>query len=484
MPSRSPRGSGSSWPAVGLAIASIAVAVSADAEAAPVTLPLVAALASALLFVVSLTLRRRREIAWCEIGFVYVAIVTLYAVYPLLGYLVLDQTFTPYSDQRLQRLAPGAEEIGRIGWLYVAHLFAFAVTYLVVRRRLPAAVSRPRSPRVSVGLAVVGLYVAIQGFALVVGLFYDTSAETYVESYVVARRLPLIVAQALGHLKGATYPLSIALLVVLFTRYPRSRWVLIAWILLTGVVTAARLGSRTEFALFASAIALTYHLLVRPISPRLMVVGSVVGLAAFVAFGVIRGGAALSADRPWHTLPFAYSTEFEVLFTNALHLERIRQAGAGLSLPGSLVFGDLAGLLPQQIAPYTKFDASSWYVTTFFPDYAAVGGGLAFGLIAESVLTGGWVSAMIRGMILGTLCAGIHRLYVQRGRSFWMFVFYVWITTSIYQAFRAGTFYPVVLFVYRFLLVVIVVQVAATLLEYASRSPRSPRSLPDVPQPA
>ena len=464
------RPAGATWPVAILVAAIIAALLTTDGGTLAVVAPLTATLACSLLLILLLARRRRGDVVWFEIGLVYAGVVTIYAVYPLAGFLALGQRYTTYSDLRLQQIAPDAAVVGRIGWLYVTHLLAFVVCYVGVRGRLPLRVARPVSPRVSVGIAALAFYLAIFGFSIVIGWFYDTSAATYLESYLVARRLPLLVAQVAGHLNGAQYPLAIALLVLLFSRYPRSRPILIVWIVGTAAVTALRLGNRTEFALFAFALAISYHTLVRRISVRVMTVGALCGLAGFVAFGIVRAGAAGVSGQPWYAVPFAMSSEFEVLFANALHLHQVLTSGVDLRLPEFFYVGDLTALVPQQIAPFTKFDPSAWYVNTFFPLYAAAGGGLAFGLVAESLLTGGWVSAAGRGAVLGLLFAAVHRLYMRRGDRFWVFVFYVWLTTLSYQAFRASTLYLLVPFVYRFLLVMAAVKVTAAMLDLASRN--------------
>lgn len=463
---------GSVWPTALLLVALLATIVTLDESTIRVVAPLTATLVSALLFIRLLTRRRRGDLLWFEIGLIYVAVVTVYTVYPLVGFLVLDQRYTPLNDLRLQVARPDAAAVGRTAWLYVAHLGAFMVCYLGLRGRLPMSVPRPSPQRISVGVAAVVFYLAVQGFTIVLGWFYDTSADTYIESYLVARRLPLFVAQVAGHLQGALYPLGIVLLVLLFSRYPQSRPILMAWIAATAAVAALRLGNRTELVLFFFALAITYHSLVRRISVRVVSLAALAGLAGFVAFGILRAGVAGPADQPWYVVPFANSSEFEVLFGNVVHLDQVTASGVDLHLPAYFYLGDVLAVLPQQLAPYTKFDPATWYVQTFFPEYAAAGGGLAFGVIAESVLTGGIISAAARGAFLGLLFAGIHRLYVRHSSQLWMFVFYVWMTTLSYQAFRASTLYLLVPFVYRFLVVMLAVHVAATLLDVAARAPR------------
>ena len=457
----------SSWWFVTLLATLLSASLLASARTAAVIAPLGAVIASALLFLAVLA-RRRGELVWCELGAVYVGVVTLYATYPLVGFLVLGQTYTQQNDVRLQHMSPGPGEMGRVGWLYGAHLAAFAASYLAVRGRLPLRMQVPRRPPLSVALAALTFYVAIEVFALVIGWFYDTSARSYIESYLVARRLPLVFAQLLGHLSAAKYPLAIVLLTALYGRYPRSRPVLIMWLALAAVATAVRMGSRAEFVLLVFAAVVSYHVLVRRIPAGIAALGAVAGIAAFVAFGILRSGSAGTIPQAWYALPFAHSSEFEGLFANALHLDRLQRAGVDFRLPPAFHFDGLAALVPQQIAPYAKFDANVWYVNTFFPDYAAAGGALAFGVIAQSVLTGGWISAMIRGATLGLLFAAIHRVYVRHAARFWVFVFYVWLTTLSYQSFRATSLFLVPVFVYQFMVVMIAVKITASLLDRAA----------------
>jgi oligosaccharide repeat unit polymerase len=211
-----------------------------------------------------------------------------------------------------------------------------------------------------------------------------------------------------------------------------------------------------------------YEAIVRPIRPRLIVTVAAFGLIGFVAFGVVRNGISLTEGGVIN--PFAYATEFESLFANAMHLDRVRPTLE--KLPPAFYLGDIAALIPQQIAPFTKVDRADWYVNKFFPEYAQAGGGLAFGTISESVLTGGWLGALAAGAALGFCFAKIHRFHVRHAGNFWVFVLYVWVTTLSYQSFRNSTFSLLVLFLYRFVFAVIFVHLLAAILRSATHRTR------------
>jgi oligosaccharide repeat unit polymerase len=418
----------------------------------PVTVPLAVGLLASTTFFWALWRRGHGGVPWFEIGSVYVTVVTLYMAFPLIGYVTLGGTYTPFNDDRLINLAPGPQEVGRVAWLYVCHLLGFVLAYLAVRGRLPKIRPRPRPPSVHTVVAIIVVYLLIEGFVIALGLSYNMAANSYLESYLVAKRLPLVLAQLLNHLEGMKYPLSLAILTVLFLSYRTSRPLIVLWFGLTTSLALVRMGSRTEVVLLAISATAMYHVLVRPLSLKFIVGASATGLVGFLVFGALRSGHIIAN-------PFASASEFESLFGNAVHLARI---GRTIDhVPGVLYFTDLAALVPQQLVPFYKIDPATWYVTRFFPVYAAEGGGLAFGTVAEAILTGGAISALARGAVLGLCFAMIHRACLHRSGSFWVFVFYIWITTLCYQPFRNTTLSLAVLIGYRFLPAVVAVTLLA-----------------------
>jgi oligosaccharide repeat unit polymerase len=454
------------WPLTLLAVV-LAFIATLDTRTLFVTVPLGVGVLIVGVFLLVLWRRRDGTIPWFEIGAVYVAVVTLYLSYPLIGFLALNRTYTPLNDARLYMMQPEADDMGRIGWLYVCHLLGFAVTYLLVRGRLHAERISLNRPALSIVVAVVAVYLSIEAFEMFVGLFYNTSSDTYFESYLVARRLPILLAQLFNHLNGMKYVLSLMLLATLFSRYPASRLLIVGWLAAVAVITVTRLGNRTELVLLLVSATMMYDTLVRPIRPRLVTAVAACGLVGFVAFGAMRNGMSLSGDG---VNPFSYSTEFESLFANAVHLDHVRPTLE--RLPPAFYLSDFAAVIPQQLAPFTKIDRADWYVNTFFPEYAQAGGGLAFGTISEAVLTGGWLGALAAGAALGFCFAKIHRCFVRRASNFWVFVLYVWVTTLSYQSFRNGTFALLVLFLYRFVFAVIFVNLLAALLRPAMQRTR------------
>ncbi len=432
------------------------------AENVPVMAPILSVVAGSTFFVWILWLRQRK-LPVSEIGFVYVAVVTVYALYPLVGYIVNGLTYTPFNDNRLVNARPVPTEVGKIGWYYVVHLLAFIVVYLLVRGKLRQRPIRFDRPGRETLLVLAGLYLSISVFLFVVDRLFGLSAQTYLESYLIFSRLPPGIAQTVFLLSGVRFTVELALLALLFCYYRKYRVLIWACLLWVAVTTFVNLGSRTELILLLAATFFLYHTLIRPVSFSFMATGGFVLLAVFILLGMLRTGW-LTSDSALTLNPFAYASEFETIFANAYHLAQLRAAETAPNLPNGFYLTDLLINVPRQLLPFEKTTPAEWYVSTFYPVYAAQGGGLAFGTVSESLLGWGWLDLAARGAALGFILALIHRYYVRRRSSFWLFVFYIWLDTQIYQSFRNTTFSPLYLFLYRFLWVMVVVRLASAML--------------------
>lgn len=453
--------SGGPWGLTLLALlATVAVAFVTNDRTLPVTLPLLAVLWVGILFYASL--RGTAGVASVEVGSVYAAVVMLYAVYPLVGYLANGLTYGIGNENRLYRYLPTPQEIGRTAWLYVGHLTVFSIGYRLVRGRVRFQPQLRSVGRVRVQILLV-LLASIAGYLLVLGKIYDLSASDYAGSYLILSRLPLLVAQITNHLGGMRLILEVALLVVLFTRFKRFRWLIVVLLAGVGFSTFQRLWSRTEFVLLAAAVVMLFHWLVRPVSERLIALAGATIVALFIVAGVLRGGLLESRySAGWNV--FAYSSEFESLLGNAYELDRLNREGAIGSLSAGFYLTDVLALVPQQLSPVPKVSPADWYVNRFYPESAEAGLGLAFGTIPESILAGGIPDLLLRGALLGALLAAVHRWVSTRGRAaFWPLVIYTWMTIQVYNCFRNTTFCLLGLFFWRVLPIVVVVEVLVAL---------------------
>jgi hypothetical protein len=459
------------WPLLGIAlVAGFAWAATPDRIRAVVAPGLVVVVLACLY--VAVIRARDRRFAPLEIGSLYVAVVSLYGVYPLVSYIANDFTYSVTNDFRLYYYQPTPSEVASLAWYYPVYLASFIGAYLLARGRLPPwRVELPR-PGSAFTMTVVVAYVAVELFILLLIVGYNLRAGTYVESYLMFSRLPLLLQQLVNHLGGARFTLSILVLLILFHDHRRHRLLIAGWILLVAVNTLLKLGNRTDLALLVLSAGIIYDRTVRPIRLRTAALTAVLGLSAFLAFGVVRLGPEYAEAAAGNV--FRVNSEFEVLFANAYDLRERRALGLTSELGMQFYFADLLALVPQQLLAIRKISPADWYIETFYLPAAQRGMGFVFGTVAEAIVGNGAADLVWRGAVIGLVFAWLHRRVVLRP-GYWWFAYYVFMTALSYQSFRNTTFYFLVLSFYRFLVPLLVIEVVAALIRRtAGGSPATP----------
>jgi hypothetical protein len=82
-----------------------------------------------------------------------------------------------------------------------------------------------------------------------------------------------------------------------------------------------------------------------------------------------------------------------------------------------------------------------WYVRTFFPRYEALGGGYAWGAIAQSIVGFGIAEAAARGAVLALVLAAVNRFLRRRWDRFEFVIVYAWLMGTVYLSMRNVTFF-------------------------------------------
>ena len=437
-----------------------------DPAMTPVILPMCTAVCMGALFIVSLS-AAGQVTPVADIGAWYVLIGTVYTVFPLAVFLIIGGQYTPLNDNRLLALQPGPATVGRIGWMYVVHVAAFAITYRMVRgRRVPRAPVVRSVPKSTFTIAVV-FWAIIAMVTLVSGLSM-VSASSYVESYSAAAALPLGLRQFLRLTHGMQFILTVTILIGLFSRYERRRWLITAWLAFQVFRSLLVVGERTGLVLSFSVCVILYHVMVRPIRARTAFSLAAVGLTAFLAYGVFRTFRTLNSPEDFAVGPSG--GEFESMFGNAVDLDMKVAAGEIKDLPFSFYTSDIVAAIPSQVLPFDKVDLSDWYVSRFYPSAKERGAGFAFGVVAESIIGFGWIDLVARGAILGLLFAKLHGLFRRRGERLWVTVLYIWATVWCYQAFRGTSLMLLPVFLQQFIPTVLLIECVRAVL--AGAAPR------------
>jgi hypothetical protein len=442
--------------------------------------PLLAIVGAAVLFLHVLH-RRDGKINPFELGVFYVAVVFIYSVFPLLAYLAGGLSFSPMVRSGL--IEAQTDDVAAVAWYFVVYFICLIAAYLFVRGKArfeSIAIPKPSSRLLAI---FVLLYVLIEVFFVFVRVYYHLQEpEDYVSSYLLYAGLPLIIQQLAGHLGTIKLTLGVMLLAYLTLDFSKYKRVIFAWFAMECLgLFLWGIGARTELFVLLAAFVITYHCAVRPIRTRVAVGLGLGGLMLFLALGILRGAL---TDDPGVTFNVLTSpAEFDAVFYDSYDLLQAKRAGQTSEIVSSVYLNDFLNLLPQQLLPVQKRDPLDWFVQTFYPDFAATGGGYAFGAISEAIVGLGWIDAAWRGAIIGVIFALVHRSIVENRRSFWKYCFYVWLSVFCYKCFRSTTFRLLSQIVYDFCFVILFSYVVRALLPVRRRPvtlgaiPLTPREL-------
>lgn len=456
---------------VGLALfgATVAGFVATPQPRRIVFLALAVAVWIAFSFFVQLS-RRNREVPVDEIGTWYIALVTLYAVVPLLVYLVVGGEYSFLSDMRLFAAQPSASIVARIALYYDLYLATFAAVYLWTRARTyPAmAFAAPGNTRTFV---IIALWMASVALIPLV-LPRLTGAAGYAEAYAQIAALPLAVRQVFRLHQGTQFVLTVALVIVAFSNFRRLWWILPVWLANLAYLTVRGGGARASLMVSLGASMVLYHRYVRPFTWRRAVLIGVTGVVLFLGLGVLRTYRQLSsaAEAGVVTPTSVSGGEFEALFANAVDLEERMRLSRGAGVPPQRYASELFAAVPSQLLPFEKVDLADWYAASFYPEARELGHGFAFGVIAQSLVGYGLLELLLRAALLGFVFARLHGYYRRNSGSFWVTVFYVWLIVWTYNSFRNTSLSFLSSTVQQFLPTVLVVEAATYLFKRGSES--------------
>lgn len=431
----------------------------------PPWLQAVITLAAAIVFILLWRVQFRGGLSYADPGIFFILVICLYTAIPLLMFEYYDYTFGRFTDPRLYHIVLDATLIADV-WLCANLAMAgFGAAYLAFRK--PRMPSLDYVPRGAVGALWIGLALSI-GVNIIAFLGRGGGGggdASYADEYLFFRTMPVYVIQLVNILLVTFQVAAFGL----FAYYLRQKKFLIATGLLAAclaffiVVTDAR----TMLVLLAGGFFILRDHLDKRLSPVVLGSAAIAGLLLFLFLGFIREGGMAITDA-------AGRNEFVAIFVTALDIQQLYITGSTLDMNYNLLLGDVFRLVPQQLLTFEKIDPATWYVANFYPHFAESGGGLAFGMVSEAVLSGGGFSALLRGAALGTLIS-IAINYLTRLGSIWRLIIYTWLFINLYQCFRDTTFTLVGRFAFQFLPGIILVFVIAQLLALRVAGP-SPRT--------
>jgi hypothetical protein len=280
---------------------------------------------------------------------------------------------------------------------------------------------------------------------------YPVSSKLNTDRYLAFWSMPLIVQQISTHLFGILSTLLIILTIIFTSNYPKYKYYLYALLIYISVDTLVAMGSRTEMVQLLIAAILIRHILIKPIIFKKLVTICMAGLIFVLAYGGIRSAVVTGSNYKFGTNLITSANEFESIIATAYELFNSKNNGTLPKVPPLLYVGDFTSMIPQQLLPFDKIIFDKWYIENFHPDIKLRGGGLAFGVLAESIVGLGLVELILKGFIIGFVFSKIHNWYQRYATSFWATAVYLWIILHCYQSFRFTSFVLITLFVFHFI---------------------------------
>ena len=395
----------------------------------------IATILGALIFGYKRSLRRNRYFVPIDIGIWWLAFLSLYSIQPVIYWLATGE-FQSVATNRLEVLRTSATEIAEILTISACYAISFALTYF----HFTKYVRFEGGPGIAkIGNSVVLPTAIIFAFLWIFThvLFSDiNSGPGYESKFVNLSELPLGVRR-FHKFTLASLVISGIILVIAMSQRRSFRAIAVILIPILVLISSPG-GSRGTAFLIALVFLISWHALVRPIPKVIWGSLALFGILAFNLLGAIRSYGRLPDEMELIHWLIA-SGEFEHIFGNAVKLLHAVHDGS-LQVPTTTRFGEFYAFLPSEFLGFEKDSLGNWFMDTFYPESKAKGGGLAFGAIAQAVIGGGAVEALIRGAMLGATLGLICKFLVNHRGHWWAFPMYICFLVRIFDSVRSTTF--------------------------------------------
>jgi hypothetical protein len=420
-------------------VAALAVLQLSTPDVRAVLAPAIVIVAGAFLYLI-VQIRREGHMPIFEAATFFMLATAVYSVVPLLQFLFGGMKFGPWSDNRLWVWSPSPQEFGAFAWRHAVLMTAFVLAYLPLRGKRLWPLQLPVCPTRTMTAVIVLLLLALTGWFYGLRLYLGRGGNVYQGATVIlTESLPRVVQQLSNIFGLVRVTLKQCLIVILLMNWhrPRYRYLLLGWLAIEMGAAIVTLEGRTPLVLLLLTFAVSFHLIVRPLKPAFAVFIGIALLVAVLIYGFFRD-IRFSGEKDEQATVVNSATEFQVLYGTAYDLYRRKMDGTLGPVPRQIYFVDFYRLIPSQLLPFYKWEASDWYMEVI--GLRGQGVGFMFGIVAQSVVGFGFYELAVRGILLAAFYAFAHRFYRRHSRSFWTTIAYLFILTWAYYAFRSTSF--------------------------------------------
>jgi hypothetical protein len=372
-----------------------------------------------------------------NIGFWWLIFLNLYTSVPAVAWWLKGGQYHPVFSQRLIRLHPSQEDVFSLLIMTASYAVSFTVIYWLLQRKA-TSIQNIRLLKISNGKFIAAGLIVI--LAAGVGLTQSLSLPDttyYGERFQQISSLPLGTRQLLKLIAGFGSVAGIVFITGIFQRWPRYRPLIYIFVLMT-MVTFISTGSRGQFFGGVFMLAILWHILKRPLSSRYWLLAGVGGVVLFLFLGILRG--LIDQDISYLAFFGRGLGEFDHLWANSVEVYQAAMQGS-VNVSLSTRFGEFWAFIPSQLLSIEKQTLSDWFLDAFYPEYKALGGGWAFGALAQVGVGGGAFEASIRGAALGCIFGMAYLAYRNSTSSWWVFPSYMFLLVFSFNSIRNTTFW-------------------------------------------
>jgi hypothetical protein len=369
-----------------------------------------------------------------DLGVMWCLLLLLYSTLPVVTW-ILEGGSLPFYYGRLSRLDPQPDDHVRILNIAIFYLVAFVISYRsTLKKRLIRHGESP--PKIPPSVLIPSVCVVV--FAFGFDFFLKASgiirsASDYADSYLAIASLPPLIGQIYKFTSALSNFATGVLFLAAMQNIKRYRFLIVAYLaflLLSYDVT----GHRSQLAIGLFKAALCWHVTQTPFKNSTIAIGMAVALIAFNLLGFYRG----VLEGAGSNMGLGVS-ELLMVYGNAIELLQIAR-DTTIEVPFSAQFGEFFAFLPSQVLGPEKSSLDAWFAMTYHASYSEIGGGLAFGALAQAIIGVGELEAAIRGIILGYLFAQFTNKARKSQKNWWMFPIQIYLLSYMYYSIRSTTF--------------------------------------------
>ncbi|WP_157492319.1 hypothetical protein [Geothrix fermentans] len=429
--------------------------------------PTLVAIGVFLLFSVALRFRVGEGL-FGELGFLYVAFILAYTIFPAFTFLVIDLDLASgWVWEKLSLLLPAPSSLGAHLWRHVLFISSVAIGYLWFRGHKQIEATRPSDPN-GIDFRTILILGAVVLVCISAISFMSAPVTTYIENYTRYDHLswfPRKFVSLCARLKQGFY---VALLTFLFMHYRRYKY--LAWFAVLSMAAFEVIysyGSRIESLIVLLMGFVLYHLFVNFVTLKKGVITCIALAMIFTALEVIRSydfdltqaNGAVSAQG------VSPASEFGAVYFTGFHLYEERANNAIPPTEFPMFFNDFISLLMPN--DFKRWNPQYWYADAYFPD--SVVPPETMGPIADSAIWGGEIDLLFRGLINGIFFAYLTRWFISRRDKWWATVIYIFCYATCIMTLKYSVFYHLNPLFKTFLPVILLIEMVRKLIRNESK---------------